>query len=207
MELEKKEYKLKSRIIKDAKKLGIDLIGFASVDRWGKYKDTKEEYFPENIWPGTKTIIVLGIQIFLPMLETTPSIVYSELYNTTNRLLDENAYKLANTLYKKGHKAFFFPRDAYGDISVLVNKPEAAFSHVLAGKYAGLGTIGYNHMLLTKEFGPRVRLVSVFTDAFIPPDEVLEKDICTKCEICKSCCPTSAFSTTANRIANMDKKK
>jgi epoxyqueuosine reductase QueG len=199
--------KLKSNIVKEAKKLGVDIIGFASVDRWEQYKETGENYFPQNIWPETESVIVLGVQMFLPMLETTPSIVYSELYNTTNRMLDENAYKLANYLNKLGHKAFYFPRDAYGDISVLVNKPVAAFSHVLAGKYAGLGTIGYNHTLITKEFGPRVRLVSVLTSALIEPDPVLEKDLCIKCEICKNCCPTSAFTTTDNLIADMDKKK
>jgi epoxyqueuosine reductase QueG len=207
MEFNTGDYNLKLEIIKKSKELGADIIGFAPADRWEEYKDTKPEYFPQNIWPGTNTVIVLGIQIFLPMLETTPSVVYSELYNTTNRLLDEMAYKLASYLNRFGYKAFFFPRDGYGDISVLVDKPIAAFSHVLAGKYAGLGTIGYNHTLLTKEFGPRVRLVSVLTDAIIPPDEVLKNELCIKCEMCKKCCPTQTFTTTENIIAEMDKKK
>lgn len=207
MEFKEIDYQLKSHIIEEARNLGADIIGFAPVKRWEDFGETSPEYFPQNIWPGTKTVIVLGIQIFLPMLETTPSIVYSELYNTTNRILDETAYKLANSLSRLGQKAFFFPRDGYGDISVLVKKPNAAFSHVLAGKYAGLGTIGYNHTLLTKEFGPRVRLVSVLTDARIPPDAVLENELCIKCEVCKKCCPTSAFTTTGNLIAEMDRKK
>ena len=99
------------------------------------------------------------------MIETTPSVVYSECYNTTNRLLDDTAYRLANKLNQWGFRAHWFPRDCYGDISVLVKKPEAAFSHVFAGKYAGLGTLGLNHTLITPEYGPRVRLVSVITDA------------------------------------------
>jgi epoxyqueuosine reductase QueG len=202
-----RDYKLKDHIINEAKSLGVDVIGFAPVERWEEYGETGSQYFPQSIWPDTKTAIVLGVQIFLPMLETTPSIVYSELYNTTNRILDETAYKLANSLSRLGQKAFFFPRDGYGDISVLVKNPNAALSHVLAGKYAGLGTIGYNHTLLTKEFGPRVRLVSVLTDAIIPPDPVIEKDLCVKCEVCKDCCPTSAFTTTENLIAHMDRKK
>lgn len=207
MEFTAKEYELKTNIINEAKNLGVDIIGFASADTWEQFNDTKSEYFPKSIWPDTKSVIVLGIQIFLPMLETTPSIVYSELYNTTNRILDETAYKLANYLNRLGHKAFFFPRDGYGDISVLVEKPAAAFSHVLAGKYAGLGTVGYNHTLLTKEFGPRVRLVSVLTDAIIPADSVIKEELCIKCELCKKCCPTSSFETTENLIADMNKKR
>lgn len=202
-----KSYGLKFDIIDRAKKLQMNLIGFAPVERWEKYRETDEEYYPQNIWPGIKSVIVLGTQIYLPMLETTPSVVYSELYNTTNRILDEAAYKIANYLNNLGKQALFFPRDCYGDISVLVKKPQAAFSQVLAGKYAGLGTIGYNHTLITKEFGPRVRLVSVLTDAVLPPDPVLKKDLCIKCEMCRKCCPTSSFKTTENFIADMDKKK
>ncbi|MHC6180086.1 4Fe-4S binding protein [Clostridium sp. JNZ X4-2] len=203
----KEDCKLKLDIISRAKKLGMNMVGFAPVERWEKYKEIDPEYYPQNIWPGIKTVIVMGAQIYLPMLETTPSVVYSELYNTSNRILDEAAYKIANYLNTLGNQGFFFPRDCYGDISVLVKKPAAAFSQVLAGKYAGLGTIGYNHTLITKEFGPRVRLVSVLTDAVIPEDPVLEKDLCIKCEMCRKCCPTSSFKTTENFIADMDKKK
>ena len=203
----KKEKNIKYNIICKAKQLGSDLIGFAPINRWEEYKETKPEYFPQHIFPGTQSVIVIGTRILIPMLDTTPSIVYSELYNTTNRLLDEIAYKLSVYLNNKGYKAVFFPRDAYGDISVLVNKPEAAFSHVIASKYAGLGTIGYNHTLITKEFGPRVRLVSIFTDAVISPNNMLKDDLCIKCKLCQKCCPTSAFTTTDTLIANMDKYK
>ncbi|WP_368490352.1 epoxyqueuosine reductase [Clostridium sp. BJN0013] len=202
-----KSYELKFDITNRAKELGMNIIGFSPVERWEKYKETAPEYYPQNIWPEVNTVIVFEIQIYLPMLETTPSVVYSELYNTSNRILDDTAYKISNYLNTLGYNAFYFPRDCYGDISVLVKKPEAAFSQVLAGKYVGLGTIGYNHTLITKEFGPRVRLVSVLTSAVIPPDPVISKDLCIKCEMCKKCCPTSSLKTTENLIADMDKKK
>jgi hypothetical protein len=48
----------------------------------------RKEFYSQAIWPWSRTVIVGGLQIFLPMLETTPSIAYCELYNTTNRLLD-----------------------------------------------------------------------------------------------------------------------
>jgi len=199
--------KLKKEVIKKAKLFGADLIGFATVERWVQNDETKPSYYPQTIFPFTKSVIVLGIQIFLPMIETTPSIIYSELYNTTNRILDDIAYKLSSYINSRGCKAVFFPRDAYGDISILVKNPEAAFSHVIAAKYAGLGTIGYNHTLLTSEYGSRVRLVSVFTDAILPSDNMLEKELCIQCELCKKNCPTQAFTTTDNFIADMDKVK
>ncbi|MBR3417870.1 MAG: epoxyqueuosine reductase [Oscillospiraceae bacterium] len=198
----------KQRIKREAKKLGINLIGFANAERWEEFAEISSEYYPQTIWPWCKTVIVLAVQIFPSMIETTPSVVYSELYNTTNRMLDESAYRLANFMYRNGYRAHFFPRDCYGDISVLVHKPEAAFSHVIAGKYAGLGTIGLNHTLITKEYGPRIRLVSVITDAEITPDPLPEKEYCIKCGLCMKKCPMQAFSPNeGGAVASMDKHK
>jgi len=198
---------LKERITDDAKRLGLYTVGFAPVSRWEELSEKtpvlpgspypsepRENYFPSNIWPWSKTVIVGAVPVLLPMGETTPSNLYSELYNTTNRILDEAAYRLSAALINLGYKAHFFPRDGYGDIASLIEKPEAAFSQVIAAKCAGLGTIGRNHCLLTKEFGPRVRLVSVITDAEFPPDTMLEKNICIDCGACSRNCPIGAFT-------------
>ncbi|MDR1558791.1 MAG: epoxyqueuosine reductase [Clostridiales bacterium] len=199
---------LKRRIKREAKKFGANLCRVAPASRWEEYAETGREFFPRSIWPWSESVIVLAVQIFPPMIETTPSIVYAELYNTANRLLDETAYRLANFLNAQGQRAIFFPRDGYGDISVLVDTPTAAFSHVLAGKYAGLGTVGANHTLLTKEYGSRVRLVSVITDAELPPDPVLYTELCANCGLCRARCPIGAFSErNGELIADMDKRK
>jgi O-acetylhomoserine (thiol)-lyase len=199
---------LKKKIIAEAERLGLNLIGFAPVERWEETGNRKKESFPQSIWPWSKTVIVAGVQIFLPMVETTPSNLYSELYNTTNRLLDDAAYRLANILYSLGGRAHFFPRDGYGEISGLVQRPEAAFSQVMAAKYAGLGTIGANHCLLTPEFGPRVRFVSVITDAVLPADPLIEKELCIQCGACQKNCPIGAFTPRAGElIADMEKYK
>ena len=197
---------LKRKIKRRAMSLGMNLIGFANVERWAEQPLCGEEYWPQSIWPWSRTVISMAVQIFPSMLETTPSVVYSELYNTTNRLLDEAAYRLANYLNTLGFRAHFFPRDCYGDISVLVKKPEAAFSQVLAGKFAGLGTIGMNHTLLTKKYGPRIRLVSVITDALLPPDPMLKQELCIRCQTCVQRCPMQAFTPQENQVvAVMDK--
>lgn len=199
---------LKRKIKRKAESLGMNIVKFANVERWSEYKDVPPAYWPQTIWPWSVTVISMAVQIFPSMLETTPSCVYSELYNTTNRYLDEAAYKLANYLNRLGYRAHFFPRDCYGDISVLVKKPEAAFSHIIAAKYAGVGTIGMNHTLLTKEFGPRVRMVSVITDAEITPDPMLEKEPCIQCRMCVKKCPMQAFTPVEGKIiADMDKFK
>jgi epoxyqueuosine reductase QueG len=70
----------------------------------------------------------------------------------------------------------------------------------MAAKYAGLGTIGASHCLLTPEFGPRVRLVSVFTSAEIEPDPAIGEELCIRCEACARCCPKKAIRMRKDRV-------
>ncbi|SFM13665.1 epoxyqueuosine reductase [Pelosinus propionicus] len=197
---------IKKDIIEYAKNLGANLVGFAPVSRWEEFNEVKEAYRPEVIWPQAQTVIVLGIPVLLPILETTPSINYVEQYDTANIMLDQIAYRLSIYLNELGHASIFLPRDGYGDIKVLVEKPVAAFGHVYAAKYAGLGTVGYNNTLLNEKFGPRVRYVSVFTALAIPGDPLIEKDLCNKCRVCQKLCPSQAFLTRDNDlVAQMDK--
>lgn len=102
-------------------------------------------------------------------------------------------------------RVLYFPRDCYFNISVLVRNPNAAFSHVIAGYYAGIGTIGDSHNLLSKEFDPRIRLVSIITDLDIPEDEILEKNLCLHCKKCMKNCPSKCFSENGKDIYKMDK--
>lgn len=197
---------VKKQITDYARSLGASLVGFAPVSRWGEFNEVNEEYRPEAVWSQAKTVIVLGIPILLPILETTPSINYVELYNTTNIMLDQIAYRLSVYLNDKGFASIFLPRDGYGTIDILVKKPVASFGHVYAAKYAGLGTVGYNHTLLNEKYGPRVRYVSVFTELKLEGDEVIDKDLCINCRICQKLCPSQAFTPRdGSIIADMDK--
>jgi epoxyqueuosine reductase QueG len=88
-----------------------------------------------------------------------------------------------------------------------MQKPRAAFSHVLAAKYAGLGTVGFSHALLTEAYGPRVRFVSLLTDAALPADAMLERELCIHCLRCSKVCPSLALPPSPQAIADMDKLK
>lgn len=172
---------------------GADVVGFADPDIWGQQGEVPLDFRPRRVWPPTETVIALGIGMLLPIVETTPSRHHTELYQTCNLELDRLAFSLARYLNRQGHASISIPRDGYGSIDVLAHRPLALFSHKYAAKYAGLGTIGLNHVLLTPEFGPRVRLVSVFTSLKLPPDPVLEGDLCVRCLACAQCCPVGAL--------------
>jgi epoxyqueuosine reductase QueG len=196
---------LKDRIRRKSKSLGASLVNFAPVDRWDEYADQAPAYRPRSLWSKAETAIVIGVPMLLPILESTPSINYQEMYNATNGLLDQIGFRLSVWLNDQGHSSIFMPRDGYGNLEILLDLPPGCFSHVFAAKYAGMGTMAYSHNLITREYGPRVRLVSILTSAKLEGDPVIVKDICTKCEVCRRLCPSNSFTTRPESVvAEMD---
>ena len=61
---------------------------------------------------------------------------------------------------------------------------------------AGLGEYGRNGLLITPEFGPRVRLGKIFTDMPLDHDRPIQFGVKAMCEICNRCasgCPVKAI--------------
>lgn len=176
--------------------LDIPLVGFAPVERWDRPPFepwVPPEFRPAAIYPDTRTVIVIGLPVNLPVLETAPSIWYHELYRTINTLLDGYGYRIASFLSARGHPSVPVPRDGYGSVSVLKERPVTFFSHRHAAFCAGLGTFGVNNMILTREFGPRVRFTSIFTTALLPPDPIVGEELCIRCGKCVEACPARAL--------------
>jgi epoxyqueuosine reductase QueG len=187
---------LKKALLERCERMEIPLVGIASVERWNDppfLPWMPEEFYPQSIYPKARSAIV-RLPITLPVLETSPSIYYRELYHTVNSLLDQHTYRLANFLNERGYPSLFVPRDGYGSIKVLLENPIAFFSHRHAALLAGLGTFGTNNMLLTPQYGPRVRFGSVLTAARLPPDPMLEEQLCIRCMRCVDMCPSKALS-------------
>jgi epoxyqueuosine reductase QueG len=201
--------KLKQKIIQKCAELDIPLVGFAPAGRWDeaplKYR-VPEPFRPRSIFSKTLTVIVIGLPVSLPVVETAPSIFYHELYRTVNTLLDSNGYRISLFLNAEGFPSVWIPRDGYGSISILKDKPVAFFSHRHAACLAGLGNFGINNMVLTEKFGPRVRFASIFTAADIPPDPVMEKSLCTECMQCVGICPVKALDGREYPEGLTDKK-
>ncbi len=60
--------------------------------------------------------------------------------------------------------------------------------------FAGLGTIGKNNLLITKEYGPRVRLRAMFLSVDLPSTGPGDWDPCAGCDMpCRKKCPQNAF--------------
>ncbi len=96
---------LKEELIKKCEELQIPLVGFAPVSRWENPPEElpnqfdewiPKEFWPQSIYPEVKTVIVIGLPVHLPIVETAPSIYYHELYKTVNDALDLKAYEISN---------------------------------------------------------------------------------------------------------------
>ncbi|MFA5395358.1 MAG: epoxyqueuosine reductase [Methanomicrobiales archaeon] len=188
---------LKQMIQAKCRGMDIPLLGIVSVSRWedpSLNPDMPQAFFPHFIWPEAESVVVIGLPVHLPALETSPSIWYREEYRTINTLLDQYTYRIAEFLNQHGYPSVSIPRDGYGHVSVLVHNPVAFFSHRHAAYLAGLGTFGVNNMLLTPAYGPRVRFGSVLTAAPLASDPMMEGMLCTRCMQCVEQCPVQALS-------------
>ena len=61
---------------------------------------------------------------------------------------------------------------------------------------AGLGEYGRHGLLITKEFGPRVRIGKIFTDLPLDPDRPHSFGVREFCDVCRRCsdaCPVNAI--------------
>jgi len=56
-----------------------------------------------------------------------------------------------------------------------------------------LGWIGKSSLLITREYGPRVRLSTVLTDIPFQTRGLLEKNYCGTCKKCVEACPAGAI--------------
>jgi ferredoxin len=72
--------------------------------------------------------------------------------------------------------------------------PDVMINLRIAGFLCGLGEIGYSKMLLTPEFGPRVRVGIIITELELEPDPIMEPGtLCNRCMACANQCPSGCI--------------
>jgi epoxyqueuosine reductase len=117
------------------------------------------------------------------------SLYWHHVYRVVTPALDILAYEVGNWLTRHGFRTFPIP----GSTPYNTEKLVGMFSHKLAAHLAGLGWISKSCLLVTEAFGPRVRFVTVLTDAPLETDAPLDGQ-CGKCQICIDACPAGAFT-------------
>lgn len=111
-------------------------------------------------------------------------------YDVINQRLDLAASVLTSCIQEKGFRVRPIP--ASGTIDH--DRIYGAFSHKLGARLCGFGWIGKNCLLITPDNGPRVRWVSILTDAPLKPtgQSIMEQQ-CGECTACVDICPVNAI--------------
>jgi epoxyqueuosine reductase QueG len=111
-----------------------------------------------------------------------------------NALLDDIAVRVSQRLQEAGGKALPIPA------SQVLNKDRwtSFISHKAVALAAGLGWQGKSLLLVSRKYGPRVRLVSVLTDLSLEPDPPLSNR-CGTCSSCADACPVEAIKNVSTK--------
>ena len=171
---------------------GADLVGVAPIERFG---GAPQGHRPEDILPGARAVVACARRIPEGALDG-PATVYHRAMEVIYAQLDLLAGRVALFLEAEGGRAapvpadepyrYWEPEERYG---------RGDLSHKHAAQAAGLGRLGKNSLLITRQFGNRVHLVSVVTDVDLTPDPVLDWDPCPeRCTLCLRACPAGALS-------------
>jgi epoxyqueuosine reductase QueG len=201
---------------------GADLVGIAPVDR---FVNAPAGHKPTDFMPECKSVISVALHIFNGMADVwgeydqpgktiTPYLFYG--YGLTNLESSRMVNRMAKLLEYQGHKTLCFMPTwissfyKYFEETAATNKVKAEFSHRHAAAAAGLGTLGWNGLGLTPEFGSMQRYNSILTSAELEPTPLYKGPELCRAEDCgKKCvrvCPAGAFSETESQSLAIEDK-
>jgi epoxyqueuosine reductase len=191
-------------------KLDVELLGVVSLQT-----STSEELKRRatSLLPHAKSVVVLGKEIYrevVSLLKPRKEVGEAEC----GELLGPHSDYLSGRLTGAAHNlSNLFRREGYRSLPLpAVGCPTdqrfmtAVFSYKHAGELAGLGKIGKHSLLITPEFGSRVRLACVLTEALLESSHLTQKDYCINCDACIRECPAQALHVPKqNEVYSMDK--
>jgi ferredoxin len=160
-----------------AKSAGADEIGYSSVPQEWVFQDTAICY---------TQAIVLVMEMDKERMSLAPNPDTAVMVHETYNQLGQVSNKVADWLRERGYAAH-----AGHPLGGMALYPPMA-------QTAGLGWRGISGLLITPQFGPRVRLAAVFTEMNnLPVYEGIEHawilDFCDSCRRCIRDCPPNAF--------------
>jgi reductive dehalogenase len=166
---------------------GADMVGICKLDRRWIYSHSFDlgsgEYNPQEIPEEFQYAIVMGFGEDHQMLRYAPTyIADAETSLGYSRMAITNAY-MSRFIKVLGHKAMSCSTNTVG-----MTIPMAI--------EAGLGQLGRNGLLITRKFGPAVRISKVLTSLPLIPDSPVDfgvTELCHSCKICSNKCPSNAI--------------
>lgn len=187
------------KVKKAARFLGADLVGVSDYNPLWTYAklvkirededeeesegppafDTFEPEFPFK----PRSVVSIAVEMDYEGIATSPSSLEGAATGLGYSRMAFVGYCVATFLRELGYRSF-----------ALGNDVALSIPYAIA---AGLGELGRHGMLITPEYGPRVRLAKVFTELELAPDKPRTFgvwDFCKSCKRCAESCPSQAIS-------------
>ncbi|MGF3115190.1 tRNA epoxyqueuosine(34) reductase QueG [Facklamia sp. P12937] len=199
--------KVKSILKKSLKDLGVDKIGFTTAEPFDHLEESlreqkakghttgfehpiiEERIYPEKIFEGAQSIISIALaypsnfrkEPASNKEERRGSFARASWGEDYHHILSERMQRVIDLIQAEIPDARFKPMVDTGELI-----------DVVVAERAGLGFIGRNGLLVTKEFGSYVYLGEIITNIPFMPDQRVTYG-CGDCYRCVTACPTQAL--------------
>ena len=198
--------KIKEEIINLAKDIGISKIGFTTADDFDylekslrlaveerrnsgfEHKNIEERIKPKLSLASAKTIISIAVAYPHKLKQQPQKTAYKRGKFTPNSWGLDYHYVLQDKLYRlaKGIEELTADFEYKGMVDT------GALVDTAVAQRAGIGFIGKNGLVISKEFGSYMFLGELITNLDIEPDQPVDYG-CGDCNRCVTACPTSCL--------------
>jgi len=175
-----------------AQKAGADLVGFTEVKDSFVFQGARIEH-------GYS--VVLAVEMDFDLISTAPESPSGiEVLKGYWRLGDVSV-RVARFIRSLGYPArVHHPRGYVGYQPTIL--------HTVAAIEAGLGELGRHGVLITEEFGPRVRVATITTELKLPPGKRRSfgvDEFCRSCHVCEKACQGEAIPRSKQVVRGFEK--
>lgn len=153
-------------------------------------------YAPVKSLPELHYAVSFGIKLsdaILKTIDSAPSYMYFQHYRTANTLLDNISFKLTRYIEELGYMAFPI---ASSQSLGKENPYNGVAPHKTCAVLSGLGFVGKSGLFIHNEFGSKVRLATVLTNAPLESITPVIQNECGDCTVCMKACPAGAIYGT-----------
>ncbi len=168
--------KMSSSLKRAARLFGASLVGICKLNRAWLYADAK---VPRKF----RNVVVMAIEMDSDGIAASPAVPAAA---ATGVGYSRMAFVLAcvgEFIRNLGYEAIQCGNDTALSVPLAID--------------AGLGELGRNGLLITPQYGPRVRLCKIFTDLPLSHDKPISfgvQEFCKKCRQCAKNCKPGAIS-------------